>query len=46
MLRRDLTGVKFSSSTRNILPFVKVMDVDNNFPPPGYEVGISIYKLK
>ena len=36
-LRRDLTGVTFSSSTRHILPFVKVLDVDRGSPPPGYK---------
>ena len=45
MLRRDLTGVSFSSSTRHILPFVKVLDVDRNSPPPGYKVTLSLFFL-
>lgn len=39
-LRRDLTGVYFTTSTANDPPYVVVRDVDLNNPPPGYQIDI------
>ena len=40
-LRRDLTGVYFTTSTAHDPPYVDVRDVDINNLPPGYKLDIK-----